>query len=117
MFRECSFFSSVGRNKHPYDGIIQLVHWADGAFGAHCPLYWGITRYHPSPVEQWADIESVYNPTCMYKPRQSKVSCRAAILRGLVGSALDVGAAFQFAFPVKAPFPGSTCWNPSEVTF
>ncbi len=41
----------------------------------------------------------MYNPTCTYTPPEQP--CRVAVFRGLVVSALDFGAASQFAFSVK----------------
>ncbi len=83
------------------------------------PLDWGVLQYSlvcPSPVEQWTDIVvCIKTNVHVYTPLEQ--AWRTAVLRGLVGSVLDFGAASQFAFPVKAPFPGCTGSNPSQVTF
>ncbi len=87
-------------------------------FSAHCTT--GLGYASPVVPQSSAAIDrhwDVYNPTCTYTHRHAEQPRRNAVLGGLVGSVLDYGAASQFAFSVKALFPGCMGSNPSEITF
>ena len=80
------------------------------------PLDWGI---HPVPrgISQSSGAVDGHRGVHVHVYTAPEQPYRASVLRDLVDSVLDFGVAFQFAFSVKALFPGCTGSNPSQVTF